>query len=75
MRHLAPISDRNRSVPYHSATVPCIFFSAQVVAQIEEGALLPPLIVVQIVSQHPLATIDLVRGYMQRSLVSCARTG
>ena len=42
----------------------------EVVEQIEEGALLPPLIVVQIVSQHPDASVDLVRGYMQRSLES-----
>mmetsp|Transcript_7584 Transcript_7584/g.12074 ORF Transcript_7584/g.12074 Transcript_7584/m.12074 type:complete len:236 (+) Transcript_7584:48-755(+) len=42
----------------------------EVVACIEEESLLPPLIVVQIVSQHPLATIELVRDYMRRSLES-----
>jgi len=45
----------------------------RVLERIEEGRLLPPLVVVQVLAQHPGATLELVKGLMTRSLAAEAR--
>ena len=50
------------------ATVDVRIYIADILTNIEQKELLPPLIVVQILSAHPNATVDYVKDYLIRQL-------